>query len=82
MSRPKRKLTAQQKAEKKRRRQEYMIVFVRGKQTRVKRPPTIDGMSNPPNTQPHRRGGTTINATSAAPAGGQNPAAVSDASPL
>ena len=45
MARSKRRLTAQQKAEKKRRRQEYMIIFVGGKQKRVKRPPTIDGIS-------------------------------------
>ena len=45
MSKPKRRLTAQQKAEKKRRAQEYMTVFVGGRQKRVKRPPTIDGMS-------------------------------------
>lgn len=45
MGKPKRALTAQQKAEKKRRRQEYMTVFVRGRQKRVKRPPTIDGIS-------------------------------------
>jgi len=42
---PKRRLTTQQRAEKKRRRQEYMTVFIRGKQKQVKRPPTIDGMS-------------------------------------
>lgn len=40
----KRKLTAAEKAEKKRRRREYMTIFVNGKQKRVKRPPTIDGM--------------------------------------
>ena len=45
MSKPKRRLTPEQRAEKKRRRQEYMIVFVHGKQKRVKRPPTIDGIS-------------------------------------
>jgi hypothetical protein len=45
VSKAKRKLTAQQKAEKKRRAQEYMTVFIRGKQKRVKRPPTIDGLS-------------------------------------
>jgi len=45
MARRKRKVTAQERAEKKRRRQEYMTVFVGGKQKRVKRPPTIDGMS-------------------------------------
>jgi hypothetical protein len=44
MGRPKRKLTAAEKAEKKRRRQEYMTIFINGKQKRVKRPPTIDGM--------------------------------------
>ena len=44
MAKPKRKLTAKEKAEKKRRRQEYMTVFMNGKQKRVKRPPTIDGM--------------------------------------
>jgi hypothetical protein len=44
MTKPKRKLTAQQRAEKKRRRQEYMTIFIRGKQKRVRRPPTIDGI--------------------------------------
>lgn len=44
MAKQKRKLTAKQKAEKARRRQEYMWIFVRGKQKRVRRPPTIDGM--------------------------------------
>ena len=44
MAKPKRKLTRAEKAEKKRRRREYMIIFVKGKQKRVKRPPTIDGM--------------------------------------
>ena len=45
VSKAKRKLTAQQKAEKKRCAQEYMTIFIRGKQKRVKRPPTIDGLS-------------------------------------
>ena len=45
MARRKRELTAQQRAEKKRRREEFMTIFVGGKQKRVKRPPTIDGMS-------------------------------------
>jgi hypothetical protein len=45
MTKRKRKLTAQQRAEKKRRRQEYMTIFVGGKQKRVKRPPTIEGIS-------------------------------------
>jgi hypothetical protein len=44
MAKPKRKLTAAEKAEKKRRRKEYMTIFVNGKQKRVKRPSTIDGM--------------------------------------
>jgi hypothetical protein len=39
-----RKLTAKEKAEKKRRRNEYMTIFINGKQRRVKRPQTIDGM--------------------------------------
>ena len=44
MSKRKRKLTAAEKAEKKRRRTEYITIFINGKQKRVKRPPTIDGM--------------------------------------
>lgn len=44
MAKRKRKLTAAEKAEKKRRRKEYMTIFINGKQKRVKRPPTIDGM--------------------------------------
>jgi len=42
--RPKRKLTAAEKAEKKRRRREYKTIFINGKQKRVKREPTIDGL--------------------------------------
>ena len=38
------KLTAAEKAEKKRMRKEYMTIFSNGKQKRVKRPPTIDGV--------------------------------------
>lgn len=41
---PKRKLTAAEKAEKKRRRREYKTIFINGKQKRVKREPTIDGL--------------------------------------
>lgn len=37
-----RKLTAREKAERKRRKQEFMTIFVNGKQKRVRRPPTID----------------------------------------
>ncbi len=44
MAKGKRKLTASEKAEKKRRQQEYMTIFINGKQKRVKRPPTIEGM--------------------------------------
>ena len=44
MAKPKRKLTAAEKAEKKRRREEYMTIFINGKQKRVKRTPTIDGL--------------------------------------
>jgi uncharacterized protein YnzC (UPF0291/DUF896 family) len=40
MAKPKRKLTPAEKAEKKRRRKEYMTIFLNGKQKRVKRPPT------------------------------------------
>ncbi len=45
MGKPKRKLTATEKAEKKRRQEMYMTIFINGKQKRVKRPPTIEGMS-------------------------------------
>jgi hypothetical protein len=44
MPKPRRKLTAREKADKKRRRREYMTLFVNGRQKRVKRPATIDGM--------------------------------------
>ncbi len=44
MKKCKRKLTATEKAEKKRRQKVYMTIFVNGKQKRVRRPPTIDGM--------------------------------------
>ena len=44
MAKRKRKLTAAEKAEKKRRQKEYMTIFMNGKQKRVKRPQTIDGM--------------------------------------
>jgi uncharacterized protein YnzC (UPF0291/DUF896 family) len=38
------KLTAAEKAEKKRMRKEHMTIFINGKQKRVNRPPTIDGV--------------------------------------
>ncbi len=44
MAECKRKMTAVEKAEKKRRQKEFMTIFINGKQKRVKRPPTIDGM--------------------------------------
>ena len=44
MPKPKRKVTSKQKAEKARRRREYMTIFINGKQKRVKREPTIDGI--------------------------------------
>lgn len=44
MKKPKRKLSAAEKAEKRRRRKEYMTVFIGEKQKRVKRPPTIEGL--------------------------------------
>ncbi|MBL7187312.1 MAG: hypothetical protein ISS70_13405 [Phycisphaerae bacterium] len=44
MTRRKKKLSPEQKAAKKKRQKEYMTVFMNGKQKRVKRPPTIDGI--------------------------------------
>jgi 16S rRNA U516 pseudouridylate synthase RsuA-like enzyme len=44
MPKQKKKLSPAQKASKKKRQQEYMTVFMNGKQKRVKRPATIDGM--------------------------------------
>ena len=44
MKKPKRKLSAAEKAEKRRRRKEYMTIFINGKQKRVKRLPTIEGL--------------------------------------
>ncbi|MDF1580570.1 MAG: hypothetical protein P1P74_07280 [Desulfuromonadales bacterium] len=44
MKKPKRKRTAAEKAAKKRRQKEYMSIFIGGKQKRVKRPPTVEGM--------------------------------------
>ena len=45
MGKQKRKLTPAEKAEKKRRRREYMTIFINGKQKRVKRPPKVDGIA-------------------------------------
>jgi len=44
MAKQKKKLTAAQKEAKKKRQQEYMFIFINGKQKRVRRPVTIDGM--------------------------------------
>lgn len=44
MAKQKRKLTPSQKAAKKKRQKEYITIFVNGKQKRVKRPSTIEGM--------------------------------------
>ncbi|MFZ4524704.1 MAG: hypothetical protein ACOYOE_03915 [Chlorobium sp.] len=44
MPKIKKKLTPAKKKAKKKRRQEYMFVFMHGKQKRVKRPLLIDGM--------------------------------------
>jgi hypothetical protein len=44
MTKRKRKLTAAEKEAKRRRRTEFMTVFIGGKQKRVRRPVTIDGM--------------------------------------
>ena len=44
MAKKKKNLTPSQKAAKKKRQKEYMTIFMNGKQKRVKRPPTIDGM--------------------------------------
>ena len=44
MAKPKRKLTAAQRRARKRRRKEFMTTFVHGKQKRVKRPATVEGM--------------------------------------
>ena len=40
-----RKLSAAEKAAKERRRREYQTVFMNGKMKRIRRPPTIDGIS-------------------------------------
>ena len=44
MKKRQRKLTAAEKRERKRRRREYMTIFVNGQQKRVKRPSTVEGM--------------------------------------
>jgi hypothetical protein len=44
MAKPKKKLTSAQRAAKKQRKRDFMTVFMNGKQVRVRRPPTINGM--------------------------------------
>ena len=44
MAKPKKKLTAAQRAAKKQRKKDFMTVFMNGKQVRVRRPTLIDGM--------------------------------------
>ena len=41
---PKRKLTAAEKRAKKERQKKYQWIFINGKQVRIKRPPTIEGL--------------------------------------
>lgn len=45
MAKPKKNLTPAQKAIKKKRKLEYMTIFLNGKQKRIKRPILIDGVS-------------------------------------
>jgi hypothetical protein len=45
MGKRKRKLSARERAAKKERNREFMTIFINGKQKRVRRPPTIDGIS-------------------------------------
>ena len=44
MAKKKHKLTGAQKAARKRRRKEFQIIFINGKQKRVRRPQVIEGM--------------------------------------
>jgi hypothetical protein len=44
MGKRKRKLTPAEKRARQKRREEFMIIFVNGKQKRVRRPATVDGM--------------------------------------
>ena len=44
MPRKKRKLTAAERRAKRERKKKYEIIFINGKQKRVLRPPTIDGL--------------------------------------
>lgn len=44
VAKPKKKLTAAQRAARKKRKAEFMTVFMNGRQVRVRRPPTVDGI--------------------------------------
>ena len=44
MGKPKRKLTPAEKRARQKRREEFMTIFMNGRQVRVRRPVTIDGM--------------------------------------
>ena len=44
MAKKKRKLTARERREKRRRSQEFMTIFIHGKMKRIRRPPQIDGV--------------------------------------
>jgi hypothetical protein len=44
MAKRKRKLTPAEKRARRKRREEFMMIFVNGKQKRVRRPPKVDGM--------------------------------------
>jgi hypothetical protein len=44
MGKPKRNLSARERAAKKERNREFMTIFINGKQKRVRREPTIDGI--------------------------------------
>jgi hypothetical protein len=44
MKNPKKKRTVAEKAVRKRRREGYMSIFIGGKQKRIKRPTTVEGM--------------------------------------
>ena len=44
MPKPKRKLTAAEKRAKKERQKKHEWIFINGKQVRIKRPPTIEGL--------------------------------------
>ena len=45
MGKRRRKLTPAEKRARRKRREEFMMIFVRGKQKRVRSPPTVDGMN-------------------------------------